>query len=451
VALAMLSAALQMPLRDDFVATGHIASTAGDICAVKGLPAKLEAVIADKSIKRFCHGDLEKDRSLDVLSPQEKDAGITAIMRAREAIDTKAVRRIDELIAEAFTEEDIVLSSLQQGFFHVPGPVGEGGDPVGRAIHLLTDRNDLRFWRLLQGDFATGECGRGAHLLATYAESFLSRRQYPPGFGNRLLRLVCSLPPAVRRLKLEYPLLDFGRCVHLVQLAGPSDFADVPVLFDAVRGKVPGDDRLVIPQESPPPSAETECDLFDTVTAEISDRVLVHKFDIPIDSARASFVLASSTARSYDEFREIIESFFIHLQSQLNPESAATSDLDRARSDAVRLLSQAFWNHGGLRAALIRGREGSEGGLRSVLDAMTEQYKAERRAEYIEAFLEVATQGMDHTERVRFARGAMARLGPMLPAELRSEPPERFARHIAEIARAYAGSMASIERLLKTM
>jgi hypothetical protein len=451
VALAMLSAALRMPLRDDFVATGHIASAQGDIVAVKGIPAKLEAAVADRSIKRFLYGDLEKDRSLDVLSPHEKDASITAIMRARNAIDTKAVRGIDELIAEAFAEEDIVLSSLQQGFFHIRGQVGESGDPVGRAIHLLTDRNDLRFWRLLQADFSTGECSRGTHLLGTYAESFLNRRQYPPGFGNRLLRLVCSLPPAIRRLKLGYPLLDFGRCVHLVQLAGPSDLADVPVLFDAVRGKVPGDDRLAVPQDNPPPSTETDCDLFDTVTAEIHDSVLVHKFDVPIDSARASFVLNSSTARSYDEFRAIIESFFIHLQSQLNPEGAATSDLDRARSDAVRLLSQAFWNHGGLRAALVRGREGSEGGLRSVLDAMTERYKAERRAEYVEAFLETATQGMDHTERVRFARGAMERLGPMLPAELRSEPPERFARHVAEITRAYAGSMASIERLLKTM
>jgi len=103
VSLAMLSAALQMPVRDDFVATGHIASAHGDIVAVKGIPAKLEAAIAERAVRRFLHGDLAKDRSLEVLSPREKDAAIGAIMKACNAIDARAVRSIDELIAETFT------------------------------------------------------------------------------------------------------------------------------------------------------------------------------------------------------------------------------------------------------------------------------------------------------------------------------------------------------------
>ena len=448
--LAMLSAALKMPVRDDFVATGHIASAQGDIVTVKGIPAKLKAAIADRSVRRFLHGDLDKDRSLDVLSPLERDAAVTAIMKACNAIEARAVRSVDELIAEAFTEEAIVLSSLENGYFREPRIVDGAGDPVARAIALLTEGSDQRFWQLLQRDLST-DCERGACLLQTYAVSFLCRRQYPSDFGARLLRLVCTLPPAIRRLKLEYPLLDLGRCIELVQLAGPDDFGDVPVLFDAVRGKVPGDDRWLTEEKILPPSTETDCDLFDAITAEIREVALVRKFDLPIDSARASYPLASSTVQSYDEFRGIVGAFFVHVESYRNPEVAITSDLRQARKDALRLLSRAFWKDGGIRGALARGRTGMEGGIRSVLDVMTERYKAEQRAQHIEVFLETAIKGMDAVDQVCFTRGAMERLGPMLPAELREETPERFAKHVDQIARAYAKSVENIERLLKTM
>jgi len=449
--LAMLSAALEMPIRDDFVATGHIASAHGDIVAVRGIPAKLEAAIADRSVRRFLHGDLDKDRSLEILSPRERDAAVTATMKACNVVNAKAVHGIDELIAEAFTEEAIVVASLENGYFHEAGKTDRAGNPVARAIALLSERNDQRFWRLLQRDYSAGECERGARLLQTYAASFLRRGQYPSGFGARLLRLVCTLPPAIRRSKLEYPLLDLGRCVELVRLARPDDFTDVPVLFDAVRGKVPGDDRWLTEEKMSPPSTGTDCQLFDALTAEIREAALVRQFDLPIDSARASFPLASSTVRSYDEFREIVEAFFVHIECYQNPEVAVLSDLQQARKDALRLLARAFGNDGGIRGAHARARTGVDGGIRSVLDAMTERYKAEQRAQHIEVFLETAVKGMDPADQVRFARGAMERLGPMLPAELREEPPERFAHHIDQIARVYAQSVGSVEHLLRTM
>jgi len=451
IVLAMLSAALEMPLRDDFVATGHIASAQGDIVAVRGIPAKLEAAIADRAVRRFLHGDLDKDRSLEVLSPRERDTAVTAIMKACNAIDAKAVHGVDELIAEAFTEEAMVAASLEKGFFHEPGKTDRAGDPVTRAVALLTEGNDQRFWQLLQGSFSIGDGERGTRWLQTYAASFLRRRQYPSGFGARLLHLVCTLPPAIRRSKLEYPLLDLGRCIELVRLAGPGDFADVPVLFDAVRGKVPGDDRWLSEEKISASATGTDAELFDAITAEIREPALVRQFDLPIDSARASYVLASSAVASYDEFLTIVESFFVHLQSHLNPEAITASNLQQAANGGLDLLEQAFWKYGGSAAAFARACHGTDGGLRSVLDTMTERYKAEKRAGHIRTFLQRALKGIDPTDQVRFARGAMERLGPMLPAELRRESPERFAKQIDQIARAYAKSVGSIERLLQAM
>jgi len=451
VLLAMLTAGLRMPLMDDFVVTGHIASMHGDISAVKAIPAKVKAAAADSSVKRFIYGDLQGDSSFDVLSPKEKDAALTAILQARESLTTRAVRGVDELIYETFSEEDIVLSSLEKGFFHINRVPDNGRNPIERAVDLLTDRNDRRFWRLVRQNFSTGESEQAMHMLETYARSYERIRRYPSGFGKTLMQLICALPPAIRRLKLPCPLLPFTRCIRLAGFAKDNDVADVPLLFDAVRTRVPGGDESLTIQTSPPPSAESDCSLFDTVTAQISEQALAKKFAIPIDSARASFVLASSTVGSYDEFIEIVESFFVHLQGYLSTDIPAVSNLQLIGGKALALLEVTFRDYGGPEGAFARARDGTDGGLRSVLDAMTEQYKKQLQVEEVNVVLEKALTDMDWQDRVSFARGAMERLGPFLSAEMRDEPPERFAKHAGEITKTCIRSISSIRQLLSTM
>jgi len=451
ILLAILSAALDIPLRDDFLATGHIASPHGDIAAVQGIPAKLDAVLTDKSIRRFIHGDLEKDRSVAALSPNEKDAALAAIIRARTAVKTRAVNRINDLIVEAFSEEEILLAALKKDFFHIQPQASGSTDPIGCAVQLLTDQAEQRFWKTLQQNFFLGEVERARQLLEAYAESFLQKGHYPEGFGARLLQTVCAIPPAVRHMKLEFPLLGFDRCIRIAQFAEGNAIGDVPILFDAVRGKTPGGIENIVSERPPSPSPESECALFDTVVAQISELELATRFGIPIDSARASFVLGSSKTRSYQDFIETIESFYVHLQGYISGTNPAGMDVEHVKDGAWTLLEQTFQRHGGSDAAFARSRDGTEGGIRSVLDVMTERYKVEQQAQYIEATLKRSLSRMDRDEQLCFMRGALHRLGPLLPAEIREQPPEQFANHADEIAKAYVRSISGIERLLRTM
>ena len=65
--IAMLSQALQIPVSEDFVSTGHIASVEGDISAVRGISAKEKAAQNDDSVKHFLCPNLENDESLKSL------------------------------------------------------------------------------------------------------------------------------------------------------------------------------------------------------------------------------------------------------------------------------------------------------------------------------------------------------------------------------------------------
>jgi hypothetical protein len=266
-----------------------------------------------------------------------------------------------------------------------------------------------------------------------------------------LLQQVCALPPAIRRLKLKCPLLSFARCINLARFAEGNDITDVPLLFDAVRVRVPGNGGSPSVQTKPEASTESECSLFDTVTAQISELALAHKFGVPIDSARASFVLASSTVQSYNEFIQIVESFFVHLQGYLSADVPAVGNLQYVSGKAMALLNRTFRDHGGPKGAFARARDGTDGGIRSVLDAMTEHYRKQLQIEEVNVVLEKALADMDWPDRVSFTRGAMKRLGPFLSAEIRNQPPERFARDAEEIARAYVRSISSIQQFLSTM
>jgi hypothetical protein len=451
--IAMLSAALQVSTSEDFVATGHIASLHGDITAVKGIPPKLEAAINDGSIKRFIYPDLRGDTSLKVLSPNQRDRSITAIMAARDIIQAKAVRGIDELVREVFAEEDVLLASLKQDFFDVSAPRDGGTDPVSGAIGYLAGDNEKRFWDVLQRHFWAGNCEKAKESLEAYAAFFIRQRRYPTGFGARLFQLVCSLPPQVRRLKMKFPILGEGLCFELSRLAQPSDYGDVPLLLDAALGRhiAHKSEPCALSEQPAMVASDADCMVFDTVMSMINEQTLAREVDIPIDSARGSYTLPSSTVDTYEEFLGTLHTFYVHVQRHIIPGLTEAQDATESRQGVIALLERAFRARGGDKAALAIARDGTRGGMRSILDALAEQLKAERQAAYIQRVFKNAVAALDWDENVRFMRGAMRRLGPFLPAELRTEPAERFARNWEAIIQAYVQSLDRVGQLLRTM
>jgi len=453
VFLAMLSEALQMPLPDDFVSTGHIASVEGDISAVKAISSKVEAAKTESGIRRFIYPDLEKDRSLSVLSPNERARSIDAIMAARDSIRVKAVGGLGMLIREVLIEESIVLASLKEGFFNISKSQDNYSNPVSDVISYLTDNNDKRFWSILQRYLLAGECEKGKELLLAFARFFITRRTYPSVVGARLFQLICSLPPAVRRLKIDSPILNTGLCIDLSQFANESDYVDVLKLFDAAHGRNIGQEIEIrsVNERSEIETSDSDCLVFDMVTAQINEQALAQEVGIPIDSARSSYILDSSTIRAYEQFIDTLQAFYMHLQRYIGSSPVEFPDMTRARTETIDLLERAFYGKGGDQAAFARARDGIQGGMRSILDAITEQYKAEKQAAYIQRIFKDAIAVMEWDERVKFMRGAMKRLGSFLPPELKNMPPERFVGSYETIVRAYVESSDKVNQLLRTM
>jgi hypothetical protein len=153
---------------------------------------------------------------------------------------------------------------------------------------------------------------------------------------------------------------------------------------------------------------------------------------------------------SYWEFLEIITVFYLHLirhvRSPVDPISNAA-----VTEDAQDLLRRTFAGKGGADAALAEAEHGTHGGLRVVLDALTEQFKAEQLSKFVERVLKEALDPHDWDAKVAFMSALLARLGPQLPPELRAQPPARFARRYEPIVRAYVESLDRVKEVLRAL
>jgi len=451
IALAMLSACLEMAVPQDIAVTGHIASIDGDIRMVGSIPAKLKAAIKEKTINVFIHPGLERDGSLGSLSPEEKERVEGAIRRARRLIRTIAVHNMGELTPKVFSDEQVVLSSLRLGFYQASIPFTTKQTPIERTVQYLAEDHEHRFWKALERQLLDGRNNDAKGLFQVFARFYAHRKRYPKGLGHKILQLLQSLPPETRRLKIVFPLLPMSECIQLIQFAQESDFEDVPLLFRAVSGRVTTQMRKRTEKSdlSSEKEGENSADKLRLVLSGIDEEALT-LIGLPIDSARAAYVMESITVKSYDAFLETITSFYIHLMRYIGKISDPV-DRNVSGAEAIALLERAFSGDGGFNKALSDSNNGTNGGLRHVLDMMTARFKREEKEKHVNLVLKMALDPLGFDEKTDLIGALLKRLEPHLPPEIVSQPPERYAGHYETIVRAYVQSMDKMKSLLNLL
>lgn len=448
VFLALVSAGLKMPLRQDVVTTGHIASPDGEIRSVESIPAKLAAAVELPDVSRFLYPASDADSSLETLSPGARQNIADTVAEVCGRLRTIGVRDVGDLLHEITSDEARALGALRSGFFSDPGGLGQDGSIPGRVAQLLGEGNDLRFWRALESHLRAGKSGPAKLLLNTWVKYHLRCNHYPKHFGLRLSQLIGSLPQATRRIRVTFPILPAADCVALGRFAAEVDDEDVRRLFEASAGK----GLVDRPAAKAPSSKQVEGDAaaaVDAVLGEISAEALARKIGNAIDAARARYVLPHVIVGSHEEFLDTICAFYSALVwgDALVPPSASADDL---AGQALALAAEAFADSGGADAAEAEARQGTAGGMRFVLDLMTDQHKARQQSLHVTRVLKEALDPLNWNARVAFMTVLLERIGPLLPEELRSAPPRRFVRQLEPIVRTYVRSVDRVGQLLRT-
>ena len=224
------------------------------------------------------------------------------------------------------------------------------------------------------------------------------------------------------------------------------------LLFRAGLAKRPGFSPRVVIGPGPAKGRNVDHDkgTLQSILSEISAEALTNIIGLPIDSARAAYIMDSVTVRSHEEFNDTITSFYLHLARHTRKLSDP-ANVNAASGDAIALLERTFSKKGGLQAALAEARTGVNGGLRFVLDMMTEQYKREEEEKHVNSILKTALDQKDFESKVDLMRALIQRLEPHLDPEILSQPAERFAEHYEDIIKAYLQSMDRLNSIMRSL
>ena len=448
--LAVVSAGLGIPIRQDVVSTGHLASPNGDIRMVKGLVAKVRAAIKAKAVRLLVHPAWDADSSLEVLSPSEKDQVETALAQAKNDFHTAPVHDAAELLAAVFREEGVIEAALCNGYYLLERRRKGGETPIERATAFFYEGLEQRFWSCLERNLLAGERRAAGHILLERMHFHVCENLYPNGFGTRLFRILQSLPPSTRRLKLKFPLVPEKDCLDVGKLAHAEHFDDLRNLFDAIAGDRLATKSRMVEVTGGMAQENASNALLENTLSEISPETLSMSIGLPIDEARATYIFDSVTVESGEAFYDLVSSFYLHLVAHARNLDQPV-DRDKARPEAYALLDRAFAQQGGAAGAFAESRDAVQGGMRHVLDAMTAQFSRESKEKQVNAVFKEALGSLDWERRVAFMAALLNRLRTHLPSEIFDGPAERFVHHIEPIARAYVESLEGVKQLLRSL
>ncbi|MCL4217605.1 MAG: hypothetical protein KJ052_11470 [Candidatus Hydrogenedentes bacterium] len=439
--VACLSALLGVPALPGVVATGHIASKAGAIRAVGGLAAKLSAASAHAEIHTVVYPDPESDDSFKTIAPEEQLRAMEAVIAGRDRLQLTPIRTVDDLIRATFSEGDLIRAALENDYF----PDDAAGETADAAPPALRANLSERFWDYLARRLRGTELFRDHELLSARVRFSHSHGKYPAGFGAKLYQALASIPRNMRDLRLTFPLLSAEHTFMLVQLVSPADLPDLRRLLDAIAG-----DHFLVQPFLPAVSLDTGNEVLSVLLQEIDLNALAKKIGAPFDEARASFVLDRVTVETREEFVDVLTAFSHHVFNHVGTLSS-DRDSDGLASDTFDALEKALARQGGMKSAFAEACSASHGGLRFVLDLLTDQFKNDAVSKHVTLTMNKTLQLLGYDERVAMVRALLDLLGPGLPDEFVSAPPEQFVQQVEPLIRAYVQSIDMIRRHVRAL
>jgi len=189
---------------------------------------------------------------------------------------------------------------------------------------------------------------------------------------------------------------------------------------------------------------------INNVLLSLDERHIAQSIGLRHDEARMRYPLNRNTVTSFDEFGRIIGDYYnqhFHYVSNggsLSPVDAvgrAKDILDRAyrrkNSDVVGAFNDAH--------------DGTNGGLRVVLDTIAEALKLEFVERYIRDVFDRHVAPNSWEDKVEIIRQFILQCGANLSSSIRTHQPERYAQNFQELIRSYVDSLQRTSSIFRRL
>jgi len=188
-----------------------------------------------------------------------------------------------------------------------------------------------------------------------------------------------------------------------------------------------------------------------TLLGALNERTIARDVAIPHDETRMRFSLSSNTVGSIDEFFARIGEYYSHHHSLCVSKGGKISPSE-ARSLAKEIVEREYRRHrGNIVSAFNNAHDGTNGGLRAVLDIIAESLKAQAVENYVRDVFDSHVAPDSWEQQVQIIGEFVASCGPYLSSEIRVDQPERYARNYEELIRAYVEALKSTSSMFRRL
>jgi hypothetical protein len=190
---------------------------------------------------------------------------------------------------------------------------------------------------------------------------------------------------------------------------------------------------------------------IDAIFKELDERYIAQQVGIPHDEARLSYVLSGNTVSDFREFEWVIGDYYNHHFTRCVSRGGRLTPSE-ATGRAKEVLEAEYRRGGGeLTTAYNDAHDGTNGGLRAILDILADQLKAEAVERHIRQVFDLYVEPTSWEEKVEIIRQFFARRGQDLSSDVRVDQPERYARDWQELVRAYVDALRRTSSVLRRL
>jgi len=190
---------------------------------------------------------------------------------------------------------------------------------------------------------------------------------------------------------------------------------------------------------------------IETLLAALDERALAREVGLAHDEARLHFPLKHNTVDTFDEFTAIIGNYYNHHFSRAIAGRAKLPEPE-ARSRAKELLEREYRRrHGDIVSAFNDAHDGTNGGLRVILDTIADGLKAESIERYARDVFDRHVAPNSWEDKVEIIRQFIARCGLELSSSIQRDQPERYAQNYRDLIEAYVQGLRQTSSVFRRL
>ena len=189
-----------------------------------------------------------------------------------------------------------------------------------------------------------------------------------------------------------------------------------------------------------------------SMVSELDERAITQQVSIKHDETRIKYRIDTNTVNSYTEFSDRIGNYCNYHFITCVSNGGALSESDAA-SRAKKLLEQEYRRNGrgDIVAAYNDARDGTNGGLRRVLDIIAEGLKSEAVDNYVTDVFDRYIEPNSWEQKVDMIRQFIAHCGVSLSRDIQTDKPERYASNYKELINSYVQALRQTSSIFRRL